>query len=365
VTLRLVSDDERYVVPCQTTSCGQPAVILVIINETPPIACCDRCARRYYEMAAGRPIRLAPMSEYVDMYAAAREAALATPEQVMQVTASVDLDDKVLRFIWENQAIRCRMRWCEENGWYTPASQRLNIIGGFWYPACKDCIAKCDPSKVEVAPMSEEDTAWELRMVDEYARSKRWKRAGSTLPPAAGNQQTSSGPAWAMAGIGSLLCFIIGGVTCASGNAGGLAFIAIPFIIGFIAIIGLAVSGAVKETQQARTSIASAAQGYRQGIPVSQLAVPAALVGAEVLWHEQIKRHQRKLADSALGVAPLNQVHAGMKHAQRILQQQAAQRQAQWDARRQFQPDPIQAPFTGTPVSDIYGNVGYRKRPWP
>jgi hypothetical protein len=30
-----------------------------------------------------------------------------------------------------------------------------------------------------------------------------------------------------------------------------------------------------------------------------------------------------------------------------------------------FQPDPTQAPFTGTPVSDIYGNVTYRKKPWP
>ena len=35
--------------------------------------------------------------------------------------------------------------------------------------------------------------------------------------------------------------------------------------------------------------------------------------------------------------------------------------QARWDAQHQFQPDPTQPPFTGTPVSDIHGKVTYRQ----
>lgn len=174
--LRLVSDDERYMVPCQTTSCRQPAVILVIINETPGIPCCDECARRYYEMGGHTgKIRLAPLSEYVDMYAAAKEAAFATPEQVappMQVTGFTAADDEVLRRIWLDQAVYCRMRWCEEAGRLSPATERLNAIGGPWYPACAECAAKFGPDQVETSPLSDENTAWELEMADDYARTK-------------------------------------------------------------------------------------------------------------------------------------------------------------------------------------------------
>ena len=65
MTLRLVNDDDRNVVPCET-GCG-PATILVIINNTPGIPCCDECARLYYGWGGHTgKIRLAPMSEYVD-----------------------------------------------------------------------------------------------------------------------------------------------------------------------------------------------------------------------------------------------------------------------------------------------------------
>jgi hypothetical protein len=59
--------------------CG-PATILVIINETPGIPCCDKCARHYYGMDPYH-VGLAPLAEYVDLSAAAKEAALATSEQ--------------------------------------------------------------------------------------------------------------------------------------------------------------------------------------------------------------------------------------------------------------------------------------------
>jgi hypothetical protein len=75
-------------------------------------------------------------------------------------------------------------------------------------------------------------------------------------------------------------------------------------------------------------------RGFQRGIPVGQLATTAALVGAEVLWHHQIHQHQARVRDSARGVAPLNNVHAGMKHATAILQQKAAAQQQQAQQQR-------------------------------
>jgi hypothetical protein len=75
--------------------------------------------------------------------------------------------------------------------------------------------------------------------------------------------------------------------------------------------------------------------------------------------HQHYKESQARLRDSALGVAPLNNVHGGMKHATAIL----AQRQ---QAQRQQQPAPT-LPFggAGTPHSEIYGNVTYGRRHRP
>ena len=147
----------------------------------------------------------------------------------------------------------------------------------------------------------------------------------------------------------------------------GIFFIVAPLVPVGLALILLILIGPIalanehtnKQMRQAWEA------GQRQGMPVNDLITAGALTGAALLWHHRIREHQAHVAASAMGQAPLNDVHAGMKHAQGILQQQAAQRQAQWDARRQFQPDPMQAPDTGTPVSDIHGNVTHRKKPWP
>ena len=118
MTLRLVRDDEKpdSMLYCRWASCKDrqvPATILLSINGTPYMPSCDACARHHYEINPDA-MRLAPLSEYVDVYAAAKEAALATPEQFtapVQVTASTAVDDKVLRCIWVDRVIYCRMRW--------------------------------------------------------------------------------------------------------------------------------------------------------------------------------------------------------------------------------------------------------------
>jgi hypothetical protein len=58
------------------------ATILVSFCGGPYLPRCDECARRTYQRHPD-VTRLAPLSEYVDHYAIAREAALATPEQIM------------------------------------------------------------------------------------------------------------------------------------------------------------------------------------------------------------------------------------------------------------------------------------------
>lgn len=60
-----------------------PATVLVIANNMPGQPCCDEHARRWYGVSAPDRIRLAPLSEYVDMFAEARQALFATPGQVI------------------------------------------------------------------------------------------------------------------------------------------------------------------------------------------------------------------------------------------------------------------------------------------
>jgi hypothetical protein len=109
VTLRLVSDHDK---PGELLYCRMGgmcdiyrhrATILVSIAGNPYRPSCDECARRAYENI-GDSARMAPLAEYVDMFAAAKEAALATQEQItapVQVTASAVVDAEVIRHVWQ------------------------------------------------------------------------------------------------------------------------------------------------------------------------------------------------------------------------------------------------------------------------
>ena len=341
MTLRLVNDTGQHdgTPTCRSaTSCRNPATILMKFAGRSWLPACDECARRICENHPD-DTQFAPLGDFVDVFAAAKAAALATPEQVIQL-ASVQIrgcevaDDKVLRRIWIDQAIYCRLHWCEVQGRLTSASQRVNAIGGLWYPACADCIGKLDPSQVEIAPMSGENTAWELEMADKYAKSKGWSKAPGNVAPGF----------WVVVGI--LLAMLIAGIALIGhGNAlnqagsDGAAFVVwgvffvlpsgvILVVLGLIGLLaaGMKIDKAEKRRAQECRQAAPAqhaAPYSQQGIPAGQLATTAALVGTEVLWHHQIREHQARVRDSALGIAPLNNVHAGMKHATAILQQQS------------------------------------------
>lgn len=194
MTLHLVSDNHEPdgTLYCRHGVCeydprrARPATVLITFCDKPPLPSCDECARTTWENHPNST-RLSPLSGYVDMFEAAKQAALATPEQVIQqasepIRGSDAVDDPVLRRIWTDQKIYCRLDRCEIQHKLTPASQRLNAIGGLWYPACADCITRYDPAQVEVAPMSEENVAWELQMAAEYAASKHWTKPGAPHP---------------------------------------------------------------------------------------------------------------------------------------------------------------------------------------
>lgn len=181
MTLRLVNDDDRNVVPCEI-GCG-PATILVIINNTPGIPCCDKCARRYYGWAGHTSkIRLAPLSEYVDMYAAAKEGALATPEQITG-SASSDADTYwVFRRMYEDRAIYCRMMWCTDAGQLTPADLCISTNGEPWHASCGACAQKAQGDQVKIWPLGEDEKSQLWALVDGIAKDRLWTKPEPRKP---------------------------------------------------------------------------------------------------------------------------------------------------------------------------------------
>jgi hypothetical protein len=302
----------------------------------------------------------------------------------------------ILDRIYADRVIYCVQPWCARASKLTRAQLFIGLNGQPRMPACCDCAA---------ALQSAEPQPIELWYIDDDLRAQWWAAIDGAIgggtppqtePPApaavpdpepAGRKRIPWG-AW-IAGACALASLILGIVMVSIASAEwsnyvngsqsgsppdvgalkgwGIFFIVAPLVPVGLALILLILIGPIAlANEHINKQMRKAWEaGQRQGMPVNDLITAGALTGAALLWHHRIREHQAHVAASAMGQAPLNDVHAGMKHTQGILQQQAAQRQAQWDARQQFQPDPIQAPFSGTPVSDIYGNVRYRKRPWP
>jgi hypothetical protein len=377
MTLRLVSDNNHPdgVLYCQQLCYPRKAAtILVSFCGGPYLPRCDECARGTYQRHPD-VTRLAPLAEYVDHYAIAREAALATPGQIIRSASSdIDADDRVCRRMYHDQAVYCR-GWCRLNEQPALAGTCLSNNGGkTWIPVCSACAHRWQnaESQAETRPVNDDYKNKLLAIFDEiYANEP----AVATMPAVTTASKPVSLGARMVTGSSMLLSFIIGGMLAAEGQSldaanpagplstpagagwtdGGISFILLAVLIG-LAWLSIEISRqSPRKPRPAQTvpssQKAGVSQGYQQGIPVGQLATTAALVGAEVLWHHQIREHQARVRDSALGVAPLNNVHAGIKHATAIL----AQRQ---QAQRQQQPAPT-LPFggAGTPHSDIYGNV--------
>jgi len=152
MTLRLVSDNNQ---PDGGLYCQQlchpqkPATILVSFCGGPYLPTCDECTRGTYQRHPDIT-RLAPLSEYVDHYAIAREAALATPEQIIgQTWPASDLDEQcwaVCQRIARDQVIYCYRRPCLLSGQFTtPADVLIRVSGADfsgqpWTSLCNTCL---------------------------------------------------------------------------------------------------------------------------------------------------------------------------------------------------------------------------------
>jgi len=353
MTLRLVSDRDEpgEVLYCRHGTCRwgwtKPATILVSFCDGPYLPSCDECARQTWENHPNST-RLAPLAEYTDMFAAAKEATLATPEPAsVQIVGSTPVDDKVLRRIWLDRVIYCRLHWCEMQGRLTPADQRLNVIGGLWFPACAECVSKFDPSEVEAAPLSEEDTAWELEMVDKYAQKQRWKEPrppmrretkilwwtipagvlalGITMVCLAGkidSDYIAADDRW----LNSHGAFHLGPVPDTSDLRGwGIFFIVVSSLVlagVFIAyVISEATSvpaGQFHVPRQAETASQSTASAPR-GVAVSDITTTAALWSAWGYAEHQRRKHHRE------AIAGIQAGSAAYRAEQDRRQQQATQ----------------------------------------
>jgi hypothetical protein len=338
-----------------------------------------------------------------------------------------DAERAIWQAMFDDHDLYCHQPWCVASEQLTPATSFLDLDGEPKGWACSTCTSAWQAAnhrQIKVTPITDRMRAqwWATlsqRVVDGLNPQDQAlladliaaHRGGSALPPHEPPARESAPPQpdldpprplslrakilwWAipaavlalgitMVNLASMLTNQdIAAMTpphWAALKGWGIAFIVISsLVLAGVAIATLISYSAVpsgghdRASQQPRrvTDTASywaaqAAPMTRQSVPVNDLVTAAALVGGEIFWHRQIRERQARVRDSALGVAPLNNAHAGMMRTTAMLGQLAAQRQAQWDARRQFQPDPMQAPFTGTPVSDIHGNVRYRKKPWP
>ena len=155
MSLRLVNDGERADGTlycrwnCRASSRPNPATMLMDVNWKGPLPACDDCARLYYEL---RPdlTTFAPLDGYVDMFAAAKEAALATPEQVTGQTCPtpdrVERSRAVEQHIARDQVIYCYGRPCLLSGQFTtPADVLVRVSGADfgghpWTSLCNACL---------------------------------------------------------------------------------------------------------------------------------------------------------------------------------------------------------------------------------
>jgi hypothetical protein len=320
------------------SSCGKPY-----------LPSCDDCARGTYDRHPDVTV-FAPLAGYVDMFEAAKEAALATPEQFDDQAARDATDEAILHRSHEDHVIYCREWWCIVDKRLTPAEVITNDGGSHWKPACASCAsqrqADINGPRIQVAALDEGRKAQYWAMLDaakpaapaqgnqlrEWTAEEKAQAAAGGQPPAG-----SHGAGWVI-GLSLLGSFILGVILAIAGWRQTLAddtatppelmwgafFIALPFLVGFIALLVSIAKGIAEESRQTRQQYSQGGVSYQQGGSVRWYQNPdvvnAALVGgAAVAAHEAQKARQRRVVDSALGIAPLNNVHAGMKRTTYML----------------------------------------------
>ena len=283
----------------------------------------------------------------------------------------------VLDRMYADREIYCIQPWCVQGGRLTRAQLLIGMDEQPRVPACCDCARNWQ---------SRNSQPVELWYIDDDLREGWWAAIDGAIgsppsqpppPPAAApapepaRQPASTGAWWAV-GTLALVSFILGGFLIWYGgqvsNSGGQGhgpeawgyfFVFLPFLAAIIAAVGCVIAGTAKMVVEDERKY----KVWKAGLsPEDQSKVwwaeTATMWAAWGAVHHHMHERQSRAAASAMGQAPFNNVHAGMKRTTEYLNNR-------WRESQQQQPDPLRPPFTGTPVSDIYGNVTYRKKPWP
>jgi hypothetical protein len=286
----------------------------------------------------------------------------------------------VMDRMYADREIYCIQPWCVRGGLLTPARLFIGMNERPRVPTCCTCASNwqsLSPQPVEL---------WYL---DDDLRTSWWEAIDGAIncgPPPAASAKPAAAPepaparkkAWWILGL-SAASIIFGIALIIWGNhraaetwqsstpwvIWGIFFILLPFLAGAFWVVIQVIKMGVEDAQRYRAWKAGLSPEDRRAVEIAETAAIWAGAAVHHKMHEHHKATQARLRDSAQGIAPLNGAHAGAMRTTALLGQLRQQRQAQWDAQRQFQPDPMRAPFTGTPVSDIHGNVTYRKKPLP
>jgi len=280
----------------------------------------------------------------------------------------------ILDRMYADRVICCIQPWCARASKLTRAQLFIGLNGQPQMPTCCDCataLQSAGPQPIE------------LWYIDDDLRAQWWAAidgaiGGGTPPPMAPPEppgppaaapkpgparKPASGLSWMITGICALASLILGIVIVAADHnpdslhAWGNVLIVVPLVPAGLALLLLVLIGPIalacdydnKQQRQARE------QGrHSPHLSAGDAALWAAGVAAMYDMH---RRHQRARED-------LQAQRAAYRAEQDRRQAQATQEAILDQLRRQNAPA---APFysRGTPVSDIYGNVTYRKQPWP
>ena len=343
---------------CSATSRPTPAVMLLSIDGHPYLPCCDEDARQFYDL---RPdvIRMAPLDGYVDMYEAAKAAALVTPEQITgQAWPAPDLAEPsraVEARIARDQVIYCYGRPCLLSGKFTPADVLVKVSGADfgghpWTSLCNACLD------------SHQADGWdpeETRPVEGKVKADILRIASKSVPAAG-----STGAAFPL--TGALICFVIGIPACAFNPFIGLFFIALAMIWGGMGFHILSKQNGGQPHQPAPAPPQQ--QGYTP-IPAHlnpDVVQAVAMGGAALAAHEAMKHHRqqvtaRRAADRERQAA--NRAHSAQLQAEYYQVQDNAAAGLGYRTNEQVGYG-VLAPRLGhavpgrhTPRSDIYGNL--------
>ena len=285
MTLRLViTNDQPDKTPyCQQIPChtnrelgGQSRKAVILLGKwgNPGKPSCEECARWEYEKTTDpSQITLTPLADYagVDWFEEAREAALATPEQVVTTGAA-----------------------------QAPREQPATAPVGNGFTAEERAARAARRSTAQHMPGS--SRPWGIAAITSLVLGFVLCLAG--LPD---GTQIGSEPSGGLIASGILLILTsaVAGIICAVRythvNAGRI--------------------------QAQRAAAPAQVSSYQQGIPVSQLATAAVIGGAAIALHHHNKQQQARLRDSALGIGSLNAAHDGMR---RSYARQTGQQDERW-----------------------------------